>query len=182
MTRNPWITPPSALICCSVRDFIPPELLPGRERRDLELSIRSHSALRIPEQISERERMCCNILRDADKIDIFRVNCDTPLEDIYNVTTEELKTAAVSPAVKDCFLRQTAVPRAIRRSAIDSLVGHICLTFELVYPISRQIAREQGYIDRLLAFPSDNPDTEEWFRYMRSRLWADSQRENPDQM
>ena len=39
---------------------------------------------------------CCNILRDADKIDILRVNCDTPLEDIYNVTTKELKKASVS--------------------------------------------------------------------------------------
>ena len=43
--------------------------------------------------------MFCNILRDADKVDIFRVNVDTPAEDIYNVTTEELKNSQVSPEV-----------------------------------------------------------------------------------
>ena len=40
-------------------------------------------------------RLCFAIyLRDADKVDIFRVNVDTPAEDIYNVTTEELKKFA----------------------------------------------------------------------------------------
>lgn len=141
------------------------------ERRILETSIRNHSAYRLQAGLSEAEIMYCNILRDADKIDIFRVNCDTPLEEIYNVTTEELRTSAVSPAVRDCFLQRTAVLRKLKQTAADYVVGHLCLTFELVYPVSREIAKAQGYVDKLLDFPTENPETREWFAYMKKHMW-----------
>ena len=145
--------------------------LSEEQTRQLELAIRWHSAYRIPEGLTEQERMYCDILRDADKIDIFRVLCDTPPEEIYDVSTEELKAAAVSDEVKECFLAHTAVLREKRRTAIDKIVGHICLTFELVYPVRREIAQAQGYVDRLLAFPSENEDTAQWFAYMREHIW-----------
>lgn len=145
--------------------------LPEEERRILELSIRSHNLYRIPEGLSGYEAAMCNVLRDADKIDIFRVNCDTPPEEIYNVSTEDLKTSAVSEEVKACFLKRTAVLRSLKKTAIDFPVAHLCLVFELVYPVSREIAREQGYVDRLLSFESDNPDTRAWFQYMRENIW-----------
>ena len=145
--------------------------LPAAQARILETAVRSHSAYRLPEGLSEAERTCCDVLRDADKIDIFRVNCDTPLEDIYNVSTQALRASAVSDAVKDCFRSRTAVLRALKRTPADYVVAHLCLVFELVYPVSRQIAREQGYVDRMLAFESENEDTRAWFAYMRERIW-----------
>ena len=137
----------------------------------LECAIRSHSAYRIDDTLSDAQKTCCNILRDADKIDIFRVNCDTPMEVIYNVTTEALKNASVSEAVMRCFQNRTAVPRAWKRTPIDYLVAHLCLVFELVFPVSRTIAREQGYVDRMLSFESDNPETRAWFNYMKYNIW-----------
>lgn len=149
--------------------------LPEEKRRILEVSIRNHSAYRVQEGLTEEEYNYCNILRDADKIDIFRVNCDTPLEKIYNVTTEKLRTAGVSKEVKQCYYGRTAVRRECRRTAADYVVAHICLVFELVYPISRQIAKEQGYVDRLLDFSSRNAETQEWFSYMRDTIWKEKE-------
>ena len=122
--------------------------------------------------LSEMEKTYCQILRDADKIDIFRVNCDTPLEDIYNVSTAELKQAAVSDLVKKCFMEKHTVLRSLKHTPVDNLVGHVCLVFELVYPISIQIAKEQGYVDKLMRFASDNPDTNAWLSHMRKHLWS----------
>ena len=140
------------------------------ERSILETSIRCHSLFRLPEDLDERERAYCHILRDADKIDIFRVNCDTPMEEIYNVSAEELRNAKICEEVKACFRNRTAVYRPLRKSAADILVGHICLFFELEFPISRRIAREQGYLNRMLDFRSDDPDTQAWFAYMKQDL------------
>ena len=137
----------------------------------LKTAIHCHSLYRLPDTITEEERIYCNILRDADKIDIFRVNCDTPPEEIYNVSTYDLTHAEITPAVKDCFLQKTAVRRDLRKTSIDFLVGHICLVFELVYPISRIIAKEQGYIEKILSFRSENTETESWFAYMRENVW-----------
>ena len=155
-----------------LESFVPgyQENMPADDIRILETSIRNHSAYRIQVDLNERERQYCNILRDADKIDIFRVNCDTPLEHIYNVTERELKEDFVSDEVKECFRNRTAVFRPLKKTAIDNLVGHVCLLFELQYPISLKIAWDQGYIQKLLAFRSENPDTQEWFDHMNSEI------------
>ena len=139
--------------------------------RLVKTAIQCHSLYRLPASLTDDEVMYCNVLRDADKIDIFRVNCDTPPEEIYNVTSEDLRNAGVTPEVKDCFLKHTAVRRDLRKTSIDYLVGHICLVFELVYPLSREIAREQGYVERMLSFRSNNPETEDWFETMRQHVW-----------
>lgn len=142
-----------------------------KKRELIRISIANHNKFRIPEGMDDLTTAYCNILRDADKIDILRVNCDTPLEDIYNVTTEELKKAAVSEEVKKGFLERHTVLRSLKHTPVDNLVGHICLVFELVYPVSTQIAEEQGYVDKLLQFDSDNPDTNAWIAYMREHVW-----------
>ena len=143
----------------------------SEKEREL-ISIANHNKFRISEGMDDLTTAYCNILRDADKIDILRVNCDTPLEDIYNVTTEELKKAAVSEEVKKGFVERHTVLRSLKHTPVDNLVGHICLVFELVYPVSTQIAKEQGYVDKLLQFDSDNPDTNAWIAYMREHVWG----------
>ena len=153
-----------------------PGLTPEQERI-LEAAVRHHSAYRLPEGLSPEEGAYCRILRDADKLDIFRVNCETPLEAIYSVTEEEMRSSAVSPAVKACFKNRTAVLTGLKKTAADFMVGHICLVFELEYPLSRQLAREQGYVDRMLDFRSENPETAGWFQYMRAHIWGEDDAE-----
>jgi len=140
------------------------------EKEILEVAIRNHSNYRIQLGLPETLQNYCHILRDADKIDIFRVNYETPLEDIYNVTTKDLKNAEVSSAVKQCFYEKHAVLRSLKETSIDNLVAHICMVYELVYPISVKIAKEQGYLNNLLQFESENPNTQEWFAYMREAI------------
>lgn len=136
----------------------------------VENAIRNHSAFRIDERLDEYTVMFCNILRDADKVDIFRVNIDTPAEDIYNVTTEELKNSQVSPEVMAAFDERHAVLRSCKKTVVDHVAGHIALTFELVYPISLQIAKERGYLDKMMAFESDNEITGKQFEEIRAKL------------
>lgn len=141
------------------------------EKRSLiEKAIRVHNVFRLPENMTEREIMFSNILRDADKIDILRVNCETPTEDVYNVSTAELKNAAVSEDVKVAFMEKRCAKRHDRTSAVDYLVGHICLTFELVYKRSIELMFSQGYLDKLMQFESNNEDTQKWFAYMRTQM------------
>ncbi len=136
----------------------------------IETAIRVHSAYRIPESMTERTAMLCHILRDADKIDILRVNVDVPLEEIYNTTTEELRNACVTQAVMDSFYEHHATLRSIKRTPVDHVVGHISLMFELVFDESVRIVREQGYLDKLMHFESENPVTTAQFSELRAEM------------
>lgn len=119
------------------------------------------------------EKTYCQILRDADKIDIFRVNLETPMEDIYNTTTETLKQAEVTSEVLQAFKERHAVLRALKKKPVDNVVGHISLYYELVYPKSRQIALSQGYLLRLAEFASENERTRKVFEDIRTQLQED---------
>jgi HAD superfamily hydrolase (TIGR01509 family) len=136
----------------------------------LELAIRQHKKYRVKEGLTDKELMFCNILRDADKVDIFKVNADIPMEIIYDVTTEELKNGIITKEVLESFYRKETVLKSLRKSAVDHIVGHISLLFELVYPESYRQAKEQGYVYKLLDFKSDVPEVDVEFGRMREYL------------
>lgn len=133
----------------------------------IEMAIRQHNKYRVKEDLTERQRMFCDILRDADKVDIFKVNADIPMEIIYDVTTEELKNGVITKEVLESFYKKETVLKSVRRSAVDHIVGHISLLFELVYKESYRQAKEQGYVYKLLDFKSDVPEVNAEFGDMR---------------
>jgi hypothetical protein len=125
----------------------------------LETVIRQHNKYRIDSSVSGKCLVFCNILRDADKVDILRVNVETPMEEIYNVSEDELLSSGVSERVMEQVREHHAVKRDLMDSPAEHLIGHIALAFELVYPVSWEITREQGYLHRMFGFPSKNETT-----------------------
>lgn len=136
----------------------------------LRIAIGEHSAYRIQKGLDERTRMFCQILRDADKVDIFRVICDTPMEEVYGFQTKDILRSAITPEVMQAFYEHHAVLRKLKKCPADYIVAHGSLTFELVYPESLRIAKEQGYLKQMMSFQSENPDTAEMFEDLRKDL------------
>lgn len=136
----------------------------------LRIAIGEHSAYRIQKELDERTRMFCQILRDADKVDIFRVICDTPMEEVYGFQTKDILRSAITPEVMQAFYEHHAVLRKLKKCPADYIVAHGSLTFELVYSESLRIAKEQGYLKQMMSFQSENPDTAEIFEDLRKDL------------
>lgn len=149
-----------------IRDFV----VADDEDALIETAVRVHSDYRIPVELPERTKILCNVLRDADKIDILRVNVETPLEEIYNTTTEALRVSKVSEAVMKSFFEHHAVLRNVKQTPVDHVAGHISLVYELVYGTSLRIVKEQGYLERLLHFQSENPKTQAQFSAIRAEM------------
>ena len=122
----------------------------------LETVIRQHNKYRINGSVTDKTLVFCNILRDADKVDILRVNVETPMEEIYNVSREVLLDSGVSEKVMEQVREHRAVNRDVMTTPAEHLIGHIALAFELVYPRSREMAKEQGYLNTMFEFPSRN--------------------------
>ena len=151
-------------------DYIGKDEISEEELIFLRKVISCHSAYRVPQNYTSREKQFADILRDADKIDILKVNVDVPLEEIYNVTTKDLVNAEVTQAVMDSFAEQHATLRSLKRTPVDNVVGHISLVYELVYPYSVQVVVQQGYLDKLLHFQSQNPQTMQQFEQLREMM------------
>ena len=123
----------------------------------LEKAIRLHNKYELPEDLTDRERLFCQIIRDADKVDIFRVNARIGMDNVYKVPMEEIRESMVTKEVYEVFCSRRTIPRTLTKTIGDHLIGHCALTWELVYPMSRQLVRKQGYLEELLDFPTKNP-------------------------
>lgn len=137
----------------------------------LEEAVRDHSLYRLPEGLDPVTEIFCNIIRDADKIDILRVNFAVPQSEIYSLPEEEIAASPVSPEVLRVALTEDrAVPRELHKTPADHFVGHICLCYELVFAKSREMAKTQGFLDRLFDYPFTNPETKEALQQMREHM------------
>lgn len=136
----------------------------------LRAAVAWHSAFRLPEGLDDRTRTFCQILRDADKIDILRVNVETPMEEIYNVSTEALRQSPVTPAVLDAFYEHHCVLHSLKRCPADNAVGHASLVFELCYPESLRIVDEQSWLWQLLDFKTENAQTKKAFAVIAAEM------------
>ena len=125
-----------------------------------EQAIRLHNKLMVPEGLDPTELMYTHILRDADKVDIFRVLTEPPYDErneriLY--ASESLDTAQIAgEEVMQCVREHRCVPRTSEKTEFENLISQCCMGFELYYPISRRITREQGFLDRLMNLPLRN--------------------------
>lgn len=122
-------------------------------------AIKMHNKYRVENGFDERTKMFCDIIRDADKLDIFRVNIENTKEEVYEVSTEAFNTSEISSAVFESYFDERVVMKQLRKNAVDGLVCHLSLVYELVFPVSVSLAKKDGYVAKMLAFVSENPAT-----------------------
>ncbi|HCW54435.1 MAG TPA: metal-dependent phosphohydrolase [Clostridium sp.] len=146
-----------------IRDFIDD----NNEDQLIKDAIDCHNAYRIPEYLSDRTKIFSNILRDADKIDIFKVHVLIPLEEIYNTSKEEIYTSSITKEVLDNFMEKDTVLRSLKKTQVDNVVGNISLIFGLVYKESIKIAAEQGDLYKFMEFKSQNDKVNKEFDQIR---------------
>ena len=103
----------------------------------LRTAVEWHSAFRLPEALDDRTRLFCQILRDADKIDILRVNVETPMEEIYNVSTAALRRSPVTPAVLDAF-KDTV--EGYKLQSMGVILSYICPLMYMNNPLCKKKA------------------------------------------
>ena len=139
-------------------------------------AVATHSDFRLSPDLDKRARLFCDILRDADKIDILNAVCHEPVEAIFGVSERAINASPLSPAVIAAFDARRTVRREERAYPADYVVGFACFVFELVYPESRRIAREQGHVFALLDRPFTNADTAKEIARMGAELrtWLDA--------
>ena len=147
----------------------------GENEELIKKAIYWHSAFRIDPQLNDREMLFAKVITlglhfGADPWDgatSLHEMMDFPLEEIYNVATEQIHAHLITEEVMQQFRQKQAIFRDTKKVPIDNLAGHIALVFELEFPQSYEIVKEQGYLDRLLAFQSPNEGLMLQFQEMR---------------
>ena len=133
----------------------------------IEKVIRLHNVFQLPDDLTEREKRFATILRDADKLDIVRVNVETPRSEIYNVQEDIFLESEITDEVYEAILQRRNLLRNMMKTPADLMLGHVSFVFGLVYPVSVRLMKEQGYLETVLQFPSRNKRTRQRFAEIR---------------
>lgn len=108
-------------------------------------AVRVHSMLSIPSEHTGWQKSLDQIVRDADKIDIFRVAaCQDPI-DTSGQTLDAIYHAKITPIVYQSIMEEKSVLRSDRQSALDMWVSFLGFVFDLNYPESAHLILQAGY-------------------------------------
>lgn len=113
----------------------------------IKLAIVNHNRADIEEDLTERERLHAKIIRDADKTDIFRILISGDKKAIWEKA--DLSDDKISDEIYREFVEDKKINYKERKTSADILVSHFNYVYDLNFPETRKIIRDNKYIDKL---------------------------------
>lgn len=131
-----------------IRDFIEDSKYDDIIRK----AIYNHNKYEIEDGVTEQELVHCKIIRDADKLDNFRVKEVEHFENIFPslYNAETMSYEVVSDKVYEACIACRCVKAEDRENQLDFWVSYIAFLFGLYFDVSRRFVREMGYVDILV--------------------------------
>lgn len=123
--------------------------VPDIDKIVMEKAVHHHSDFKLPDDLTARERLFCEIIREADQLDIFRTIVTSNWQTIYGHSKEEILDSDISPEVLAAFPAHELVDYSKRVTPADYHLAHIALCFGLNSSAARQRAIEQGYLRQM---------------------------------
>ncbi len=126
-------------------------------------AILNHNKYKIEEGLSEKEKLQCEILRDADKLDNFRIREEEKIENFLPGVQDVIKkltTENISDKVYEDFLKHKCIKLEDRKTVIDYWICVLAFIFDLKFKSSIKYVLEKDYITKLIdRIPYKNEDT-----------------------
>ena len=138
--------------------------------RIIKNAIEQHNKYKIDEGFDERTLLFIHIIRDADKLDNFRVKEEEDLETTIYVSYDEVNKETISPKIYDQFYHQELIYEPNRITHLDMWLSYIAFIFDLHFLKSLQYVKEKNWVNRSFdrINPSD-PKTHEQYETLRRR-------------
>lgn len=111
-------------------------------------AIAYHSAYKLPRELSKKEELQCKIIRDADKLDNFRVKETEKIETLFDTPAEEVGKEEISDHVLNDIREERTILSNTRKTNMDKWVSYLAFVFDLNFRASFQFLEENQWIDR----------------------------------
>lgn len=111
-------------------------------------AIEQHNKYRIDEDFDQRTLQFIHLIRDADKLDNFRVKETEKIEDILFASVTEVNHSSISPQVYEQMARQELVYAPHRQTVLDMWLSYIAFIYDLHFDVSLRYIKEHHWIER----------------------------------
>jgi len=113
-------------------------------------AIGNHSRYILEESgLTEKEKLHCKIIRDADKMDSFRAKATEDIYTMANIYPMDIEDAFITEKVFNDFMSERTIFSKERKTGIDIWISYIALIFGLEFNSSLKFVQENNYINKL---------------------------------
>lgn len=116
-------------------------------------AIENHNKKQIEEGLTDKELLHAKIIRDADKLDNFRVKQEEKIEDNFPGVVngkEDLENSPISDAVYNSVMKEECVDVKDREYPLDYWICILAFTFDLYFKETLLVVKENNYINILI--------------------------------
>lgn len=135
--------------------------LPEREQRIITSAVTLHNVLMLPDGLNDEVLLYARLIRDADKLDIWRVFIEyyrTPPSERSSVIVLDLpETPGYNPFLLDCLVRGEMASHTMVKSQSDFTLLRLSWVYDLNFPGSFRILSGRESLDALAeTLPKDD--------------------------
>ena len=135
------------------------------------VAIAKHSDFKLEGIEDERTLLHARLIRDADKLDNCRVKLEESMETLLDMDEKTVGASPISPKVWESCKAEESVLSADRKTGMDYWMSYLALYFDINFPETYQIIKEQDYIRRIAErVPYSREDTKEKVAYTVKKL------------
>lgn len=116
----------------------------------IQKAVRNHNKFEIEKGLTDKEMLQCKIIRDSDKLDIFRAFLEEKLEDVVHMETSDVSKEILSPQFVEDFKKEKLLVFSNCKTNMDFLVAIMAFIYELNFRESLKIIEENGFIQKLV--------------------------------
>ena len=137
-------------------------------------AVENHSLKEIEKGLSEKELLHAKIIRDADKLDNYRVKIEEKVETIFPGKMKErseLENSTITDKVYETVKNKNCVDIKDRKTILDFWVCVLAFAFDFNFNESYELVKKENYINRLIdRFDYKNKDSKEKMEDIRNIL------------
>lgn len=113
-------------------------------------AIKNHNKFEMEKGLTEQEILHCKMIRDSDKLDIYRAFLDEKLENMVHMETTDVSKEILSPEIFEEFKKEKLLIFSECKTNMDFLVAIIAFIYELNFKETLEIIRQNDYIYKLV--------------------------------
>ena len=138
--------------------------------QDIRLAVLYHNRLELPSNLTGREKLFCNIIRDADKVDNFRGFIDNDFISFHERSLHSVQHSSISQEIMDCFNNHSTIPHCLIKTDADFFLLPYALLFGIVYECSYKLVELQGNFKKMLQFQFESKGNREKFDLIKRSI------------
>ena len=116
----------------------------------IKTAIQNHNTKEIQEEIKGITLTHCKIIRDADKLDIYKILSEQKIEDAVWFPTDNLENEEISKNVYQDFINHKKIDYKYVKTNIDCMVSWVDYIYDIYYPETLEIIKKEQYVNKII--------------------------------